>query len=133
MPEANVRFRHFCDSWLDPRVVCFRVDCRQSHALAARPRLTRPGHQRWCVPARWRACVLLSALSEPETCRQAAEALRGLIEEIRITPEGEGNTVELANELAALLRLGGTKNAASIEEAARSGLLVAGACKPTRP
>jgi len=72
--------------------------------------------------------VLLSALSEPETCRQAAEALRGLIEEIRITPEGEGNTVELAGELAALLRLGGTKNAASIEEAARSGLLVAGNC-----
>jgi hypothetical protein len=51
---------------------------------------------------------------------------RGLIEEIRVTPEDNGNAVELAGELAALLRLGGNKNAASLEEAARSGLLVAG-------
>ena len=69
---------------------------------------------------------LHAALAEPGTRGEAAEALRGLIEEIRVTPEGDGNTVELAGELAALLRLGGNKNAASVEEAARSGLLVAG-------
>jgi site-specific DNA recombinase len=69
---------------------------------------------------------LHTALAEPATRGQAAEALRGLIEEIRVTPEDNGNAVELAGELAALLRLGGNKNAASLEEAARSGLLVAG-------
>jgi site-specific DNA recombinase len=69
---------------------------------------------------------LHEALAGPETCSEAAEVVRGLIEEIRVTPEGDGNTVELAGELAALLRLGESKNAASIEEAARSGLLVAG-------
>ena len=57
---------------------------------------------------------------------QAAEALRDLIEEIRVTPEGDGNAVELVGELAALLRLSGSKNAASLGEAARPVLLVAG-------
>jgi site-specific DNA recombinase len=69
---------------------------------------------------------LHAALAAPDTRGEAVEALRGLIEVIRVTPEGDGNVVELAGELAALLGLGGNKNAASIEEAARSGLLVAG-------
>ena len=43
-----------------------------------------------------------------------------------MTPTGDGNTVELVGELASLLQLAGTKNAASVKEAARSGLLVAG-------
>jgi site-specific DNA recombinase len=66
------------------------------------------------------------ALAQPATRSAAAEALRGLIDEIRVTPEGDGNTVVLAGELAALLRAAGSKNAASIDEAARSALLVAG-------
>jgi site-specific DNA recombinase len=68
---------------------------------------------------------LHAAPAEPGT-RAAAEALRGLIDEIRVTPEGDGNAVELTGELAALLRLSGSKNAASLGEAARSGLMDAG-------
>lgn len=66
------------------------------------------------------------ALAEPATRGAAAEVLRGLIDEIRVTPEGDGNLVELVGELAALLQLSGSKNAASVNEAAHSGLLVAG-------
>jgi hypothetical protein len=69
---------------------------------------------------------LHEALAAPETRGAAAEALRGLIEEVRVTPDGDGNTVELVGELAALLRLSGNKNAASLAGAADSGLLVAG-------
>ncbi len=52
----------------------------------------------------------------------AAEALRGLNDEIRIILWSEGNAVELA----ALLGAAGSKNAASIDEAARLELFVAG-------
>jgi site-specific DNA recombinase len=69
---------------------------------------------------------LHAALAEAGSRAGACEALRGLIEEIRVTPEGDGNSVELVGELAALLRLSGSKNAASLGEAARSVLLVAG-------
>jgi site-specific DNA recombinase len=57
----------------------------------------------------------------------AAEALRGLIDEIRVTPEDEGHAIEIVGELGALLQLAsGNKNAASIHEAARSVKVVAG-------
>jgi site-specific DNA recombinase len=69
---------------------------------------------------------LHAALAEAGSRAGACEALRGLIEEIRVTPEGDGNSVELVGELAALLRLSGSKNAASLGEAAHSVLLVAG-------
>jgi hypothetical protein len=59
---------------------------------------------------------------------ETADALRGLINEIRVTPEGNGNSVELIGELGAMLRAAGSKKAASVDEAARSGLLVAGTC-----
>jgi hypothetical protein len=67
-----------------------------------------------------------AALAEAGSRAGACEALRGLIEEIRVTPEGDGNAVELVGELGALLRLSGSKNAASIGEAAFLILLVAG-------
>jgi hypothetical protein len=69
---------------------------------------------------------LAATLASPDIRSQAAEALRELIEEIRVTPDGDGNAVELVGELAALLRLSGSKNAASVSEAARSTLSVAG-------
>jgi site-specific DNA recombinase len=75
---------------------------------------------------RRKVAELAAALAEPGTRSEAAEALRDLIDEIKITPEGDGNAVELVGELAALLHAGGSKNAASIKEAAHSGLLVAG-------
>ena len=78
---------------------------------------------------------LAAALASPNIRGQAAKALRDLIEEIAVTAEGDGNAVELAGELAALLGAAGTKNAASLGEAARSALLVAASatsvtCKP---
>jgi hypothetical protein len=78
---------------------------------------------------------LAAALASPNIRGQAAKALRDLIEQIAVTAEGDGNAVELAGELAALLGAAGTKNAASLGEAARSALLVAGSatsvtCKP---
>jgi site-specific DNA recombinase len=77
---------------------------------------------------RRKVAALHEALAVPHTRAAAAEALRGLIEEVRVTPEGGGNAVELVGELAALLRLSGDKNAASLAGAADSGLLVAGTC-----
>ena len=50
---------------------------------------------------------LHSALAQPATRSAAAEALRDLVEEIRVTPEGDDNTVELAGALAGLLRAAG--------------------------
>ena len=46
---------------------------------------------------RYRAKVadLAAALDTPETRRAAADAMRGLLEEIRMHPEGDGHTIEL--------------------------------------
>jgi hypothetical protein len=57
---------------------------------------------------------------------EAARVLRCLIEEICVTPDGDGNTVELAGGLATLLHLGGSKTAVFVKEGTRSELLVAG-------
>jgi site-specific DNA recombinase len=76
---------------------------------------------------RKKVAELASALSSPDIRSHAAEALRELIKEIRVTPEGDGNALELVGELAALLHLSGSKNAARLGETARSILLVAGA------
>src|SRR5208282_412173 len=75
---------------------------------------------------RKKVAELHDALSAEDTRAAAAEALRGLIDGIRVTPENEGNAVELVGELAQLLLLAGSKNAASLREAARSTKLVAG-------
>ena len=48
-------------------------------------------------------------------------------------PDGDGNTVKLAGEQAALLHLGGRKNAVSVEEAAHSELLFEGGSIPASP
>jgi site-specific DNA recombinase len=58
---------------------------------------------------RKKVAELAAALASPNVRSQAAEALRDLIEEIRVIPEGDGNAVELVGELAALLRLSGSK------------------------
>src|SRR5260221_1871325 len=70
---------------------------------------------------------LHDALTAEDTPASAAEALRGLIDEIRVTPEDAGHAIEIVGGLGALLQLAsGNKNAASIHEAARSIKLVAG-------
>ncbi len=76
---------------------------------------------------RKKVAQLHDALTAEDTRAGAAEALRALIDAIRVMPEDEGNAIEIVGELGALLQLAsGSKNAASIGEAARSIKLVAG-------
>ena len=76
---------------------------------------------------RKKVAALHDALTSEDTRAGAAEALRALIDAIRVTPDDEGNTIEIVGELGALLQLASnSKNAASIGEAARSIKLVAG-------
>jgi site-specific DNA recombinase len=70
--------------------------------------------------------ALQEALTAADTRSSAAEALRALIDEIRVTPEGSGQVIEIVGELSSLLQLSGSKNAAFVTEAARSTKLVAG-------
>jgi site-specific DNA recombinase len=70
---------------------------------------------------------LAQALAKPNIRSEAAEALRDLIEQVRVTPEQDGNSVELVGELAAMLNASGSKASVPFQEAARSGLSVAGA------
>jgi site-specific DNA recombinase len=70
---------------------------------------------------------LQQSLTVPDTRSSAAEALRGLIDEVRVTPQADGKIIEIVGELGALLQLSDSKNAAFLAEAARSTKLVAGA------
>ncbi len=49
---------------------------------------------------------LKDALNTPDTIKQANEAIRQLIEKVRLVPEGKTLNIELFGELAALLSLG---------------------------
>ena len=49
---------------------------------------------------------LKDALNTPDTITQANEAIRQLIEKVRLVPEGKTLNIELFGELAALLSLG---------------------------
>ena len=77
----------------------------------------------------WRAKVadLTAALNTEATRTEAAEILRGLIETIRLVPEGEGLAIELVGELAGILRLGTNANARTGGAGARQIAVVAGA------
>ncbi|WP_065335533.1 hypothetical protein [Tritonibacter mobilis] len=53
---------------------------------------------------------LARSLNAPDVKREAAEALRGLISEVRMVPHTaarNGHAIELIGELAGILRLGG--------------------------
>jgi site-specific DNA recombinase len=76
---------------------------------------------------RRKVAELHDALTVEDTRAGAAEALRGLIDKIRVVPEDKGHAVEIVGELGALLQLASnSKNATSIGETARSIKLVAG-------
>ena len=64
------------------------------------------------LSARYRELIedLARALNAPEIKREAAEALRGLISEVRMVPEAaarNGHAIELVGDLAGILSLGG--------------------------
>ena len=49
---------------------------------------------------------LIDALNTPDTITQANEAIRQLIEKVRLVPEGNTLNIELFGELGALMSLG---------------------------
>lgn len=74
---------------------------------APNPRL----HPNLAEMYRYKVANLVEALNAQDAVGEAAEAIRGLIEAVRLVPENGKLTVELFGELAALLALGqGTKN-----------------------
>ena len=70
---------------------------------------------------------LAEALNAPETKTEAAEIMRSLVSEIRLSPDGGTMCIDLIGELAGLLSLGETKNTRSVSAAGGSVTLVAGA------
>jgi site-specific DNA recombinase len=68
------------------------------------------------------------ALNDPALREEAAEVLRGLIDEIRLAPAGDGGLqIELFGELAAIMALGeSAKTNRAVDETARSVEVVAG-------
>ena len=51
-------------------------------------------------------CIAVEALNAPDTLADAAEAIRGLIEAVRLMPEEGELKIEIYGELAALITLG---------------------------
>ena len=94
------------------------------HAPAPAPRL----HPKLAEIYRHKVANLQEELSRPELRAEAAEAIRSLVEEIRLVPENGRLEIELAGDLAGILALAsGSKKPVSV----RDGLqvtLVAGAC-----
>ncbi len=74
--------------------------------LAAAPPPTPTLHPNLSELYRRRVEALQAALQEPERAREAAEALRGLIDRVRLVPEDGRLRVELEGSRAALLALG---------------------------
>jgi site-specific DNA recombinase len=70
-------------------------------APASPPRL----HPSLAEAYRRKVANLQEALNQPETRPEAAEALRGLIEAIRLVPEDGQLQIELSGDLAAILDL----------------------------
>lgn len=75
---------------------------------------------------RKKVAQLHEALTAEDMRTWAAEALRGLIDEIRVTHDADGKAVEIVGEFVTLLQVSSSKNAAFLAEAARSTKLVAG-------
>jgi hypothetical protein len=70
---------------------------------------------------------LEEALNEPDAREQAGEALRGLVDEIRLTPDpASGLQIELYGELGAILAIGQGTNANRPGDVPRRFSLVAG-------
>ena len=53
-----------------------------------------------------KSLTLVEALNAPDTVADAAEAIRGLIEAVRLVPEEGKLRIEIYGELAALISLG---------------------------
>ena len=73
---------------------------------------------------------LANALNEPDVRREAAEALRALIDKVVLTPSEDGYDIDLHGDLAGILALASGKKAktaqADMAEAVSQISLVAG-------
>ena len=78
------------------------MESKLEEAPVAAPRL-HPN-----IPAIYQGKIasLMDALNTPDTITQANEAIRQLIEKVRLVPEGNTLNIELFGELAALISLG---------------------------
>ena len=78
------------------------IETKLEEAQVATPRL----HSN--LPAIYQNKItgLIDALNSPDTITQANEAIRQLIEKVRLVPEGNTLNIELFGELAALISLG---------------------------
>ena len=78
------------------------IESKLEEAPVATPRL-HPN-----LPAIYQGKItsLIDALNTPDTVTQANEAIRQLIEKVRLVPEGNTLNIELFGELAALISLG---------------------------
>lgn len=85
-----------------------RLEARQDELdrLLSQPRDDRPlVHPRLADIYRRKVADLHNALLQEETRTEAAEILRGLIDEIRLTPEDGALRIDLKGALAGILRL----------------------------
>ncbi len=76
----------------------------------------------------WRKVAeLTDALSDEGRSAEAAEAIRTLLQEIRLVPQGDGLAIELVGALAGLLSLQNARSPGEVISGARQLTVVAGA------
>ena len=95
-------------------------------ALAAAPAEPPALHPGLAELYRRKVADLTASLADPDLRTEAAEALRALIEEIRLTPQDGVLTIELVGQLAGILALGNAKSPRALNVGAHSVILVAG-------
>src|SRR5690606_23086543 len=76
---------------------------------------------------RRKVAELTDALSDEGRSAEAAEAIRALLQEIRLVPEGDGLAIELVGALAGLLSLQNARSPGEVISGARPITVVAGA------
>ena len=101
---------------------------RQENALNAAPEDKPLLHPNLASIYRARIENLETALRDPHHDREAFDVVRGLVEEVRITPAGGEITIELRGELAGILAVAETaqKGPSSHQEKALQIKMVAG-------
>jgi site-specific DNA recombinase len=75
------------------------------HAPAPAPRI----HPKLAEIYRTKVANLQAELNRPELRAEASEAIRSLIEEIRVVPQGDRLEIELAGDLAGILAVAASK------------------------
>jgi hypothetical protein len=87
----------------------------------------RSRHPRIASSVRAKVAALHEALERPDTRNEAAEAIRGLIEQVVLVPEDGRLQIELRGELAAMLACATDKKKPRLlEETGSQSWLVAG-------